>query len=33
VVTEGTEDEVESVCMFNHVVEYYARHAECQPFG
>ena len=32
-VTEGTEDEVESVYTFNHVVEYCARHADGQPFG
>lgn len=33
VVGEGTEDEVECACTFNHVVEYVARHDDCQLFG
>jgi hypothetical protein len=33
VVAKGTEDEVESVWTFNHIVEYGARHQDCQLVG
>lgn len=33
VVAEGAEDEVESLGMFNHMVEYDARHDKCQRYG
>lgn len=32
-VAEGTEDEVESLCTFNHIVEYGTRHEDCQLCG